>query len=205
VTASASTRPTPSKATSRIDRRQAAIGVGMAIVIVLAAWLVGGRAGFNDIGKGGINRHFLPKEGQVAPDFAALDATGSEVRLSDFRGQPVWLNFWGSWCAPCRSEFPEIEAAYEQLAPRGVAFMSVSLDEAYEDSLAFAQSSGGTFPILNVRFRSAIAENYDLYNVPTHIFIDANGVVRRIIAGPLDEKTAVAEAEALLAAPISGS
>lgn len=197
VTTSTSTRQTASKAGGKVDRRQAAVGVGLALAIVLTAWLIGGRAGFNDIGKGGINRQFLPKEGQTAPDFAALDATGGEVRLSDFRGQPVWLNFWGSWCAPCRSEFPEIEAAYRQIAPLGVVFISVSLDETYQESLAFAQSSGGTFPILNVRFRGAIAENYDLYNVPTHIFIDSNGVVRRIIAGPLDEQTAVAEANAL--------
>lgn len=189
----------------RVNRSQTVVGLGLAALIVAAAWFVGGRAGFEEIGQGGINRQFLPEVGEPAPDFMALDQTASGVWLHDFRGQPVWLTFWGSWCPPCRSEMPEIEAAYTQLAPDGLVLMAVSVDESYEESLAFARSLGATFPILNVRYRDLIVDRYDVYNYPTHIFIDENGIVQKIIPGQLDEATALAEGRALLAGNTSAS
>ena len=180
--------------------RQGLVGLGLAAAIVLAAWWVGGRAGFDEIGRGGINQKFLPRVGEVAPDVMALDASRQPVYLSQFRGQPVWLTFWGSWCPPCRSEMPEIQRAYEQLAPQGVVLVAVSIDESLTESLEFATGAGATFPIYNVPLRQLIADKgYDLYNVPTHLFIDANGIVRQIIAGPVDEEAALAAAETILA------
>jgi cytochrome c biogenesis protein CcmG, thiol:disulfide interchange protein DsbE len=180
--------------------RQAAVGLGLALAIVLAAWWVGGRAGFDTIGEGGINRRFLPKVGEVAPDVMVLDANQQPVYLSQFRGQPVWLTFWGSWCPPCRSEMPEIQAAYEQLAPRGIVLMAVAIDEPLDVAIGFAAMNGGTFPIYSVPNRGLIADRYDLYNVPTHLFIDAGGVVRQIIAGPVDETSALEAAQTILPA-----
>ncbi len=177
---------------------QALVGLALALAIVAAAWFIGGRAGFSEIGEGGINRQFLPEVGEPAPDFVALDSTASGVWLHDFKGKPVWLTFWGSWCPPCRSEMPEIEAAYKQLAPEGLVLMAVSVDEPFDVSLAFAQGLGATFPILNVPDRDLIADRYDVYNYPTHIFIDENGIVQKIIPGQLDEETALAEGRALL-------
>ena len=177
---------------------QALVGIGLALAIIAGAWLVGGRAGFDDIGEGGVNRKFLPEVGEPAPDLMALDGTGSPVWLHDFRGKPVWLTFWGSWCPPCRAEMPEIEAAYQQLAPEGLVLMAVSVNEPYPVSLAFAQGLGATFPILNVPRLQLIADRYDARNYPTHLFIDENGVVQKIIAGQLNEQTALAEGRALL-------
>jgi len=178
--------------------RQGLVGVGLALAIVAAAWFIGGQAGFDEIGGGGINRQFLPEVGEAAPDFVALDSTSTGVWLHDFKGKPVWLTFWGSWCPPCRVEMPEIEAAYQQLAPQGLVLMAVSVDEPYFVSLAFAQSLGATFPILNVPNRNLIADRYDVYNYPTHTLIDGNGIVQKIIPGQLDEETAVAAGLELL-------
>ena len=191
--------------TKKPSTRQAVVGLSLALAIVVAAWFIGGRAGFDEIGEGGINRQFLPEVGEAAPDFVALDSTASGVWLHDFKGKPVWLTFWGSWCPPCRSEMPEIEAAYRQLAPEGLVLMAVSVDEPYEVSLAFAQGLGATFPILNVRYRELIADRYDVYNYPTHIFIDENGIVQKIIPGQLDEETALAEGRALLTSSTAAS
>lgn len=199
ATARATRERDPAGDPKRPTLRQGLVGVGLALAIVAAAWFIGGRAGFDEIGEGGINRQFLPEVGEAAPDFVALDSTGSGVWLHDFKGQPVWLTFWGSWCPPCRVEMPEIEAAYKQLAPRGLALMAVSVDEPYQESLAFAQSLGVTFPILNIRFRDLVADRYDVYNYPTHIFIDGDGIVQKIIPGQLDEETAVAAGLELLA------
>jgi peroxiredoxin len=185
--------------------RQAAVGLGLALAIVFAAWWIGGRAGFDQIGEGGINRRFLPKVGEVAPDVMVLDTNQQPVYLSRFRGQPVWLTFWGSWCPPCRSEMPEIQSAYQQLAPQGIALIAVAIDEPLDVAIGFAAINGATFPIYSVPDRGLIADRYDLYNVPTHLFIDADGVVRKIIAGPVDEASALAAAQTILPGVAAGS
>ncbi|MDQ3045192.1 MAG: peroxiredoxin family protein, partial [Chloroflexota bacterium] len=74
-------------------RAQVLSALLVAAAIVAAAWFVGGQAKFDGIGKGGINQSLLPKVGEIAPDFTTNDLNGRQVTLSDFRGQPVWLNF----------------------------------------------------------------------------------------------------------------
>src|SRR4051812_31417530 len=100
--------------------RTALIGLAVALMIVAATLAIGARANWQTIGSAGVNRSLLPKIGEVAPDFETEDVYGNPVRLSQFRGQPVWLMFWGSWCPPCRAEFPDIQAAYAELEPRGL-------------------------------------------------------------------------------------
>lgn len=104
-----------------------AIGPALAVAIVVVAWIVSEQAGFDTVGQGGINQQLLPKVGDLAPDFETEDLFGNPVRLSQFRGQPVWLMFWGSWCPPCRAEFPEVQRAYEQLALEGLRLLGVSV------------------------------------------------------------------------------
>lgn len=100
-------------------RSRVVFGLVVAVLLVGAAWLVGGRLGFDQLGQSGVNSRLLPKVGEAAPDLVALGADGEPVFLSEFRGKPVWLNFWGSWCPPCRAEMPEMQAAWERLQPRG--------------------------------------------------------------------------------------
>ena len=104
---------------SNARRTQAIAGLAIAVAILALAWFVAGRQGLSDVGKGGINTSLLPKVGEEAPDFVAISPEGEVVHLSDFRGQPVWLNFWGSWCPPCRAEMPDIQTAYEELQAAG--------------------------------------------------------------------------------------
>ncbi len=193
------TRPEPIVGRRRNRLAQAVPALGVALVIVLAAWFVGGRAGFDQIGRGGVNQRHLPKVGEVAPDFMSLDEAGNPVWLSDFRGQPVWVNFWGSWCPPCRAEMPDLERAYQKLAPQGVVLMAVSIDESLEVAAEYARKNGASYPVVNIPQRGLIAPAYDLWNVPTHLFIDANGVVRAVVPGQLDAEMAVAHGESLLA------
>ena len=72
------------------------LSLALALIIVAGAWFVGGRQGFDQIGTGGQNLRLLPRIGDPAPDFAAPTVEGQLVQLSDLRGRPVWLNFWGS-------------------------------------------------------------------------------------------------------------
>lgn len=143
--------------------RRFTIGVGLSLVagLVGATWYVGDRQGFGQIGTGGQNLKLLPKIGQPAPDFVTLTAADSRpVRLADFIGRPVWLNFWGSWCPPCRSEMPELVAAYEQLHPRGLELLAVSLLEPATAAADFAARNHATFTILSDPDRSDTGTAY---------------------------------------------
>ena len=179
-------------------RSQVIFGLAVALAIVTAAWFVGGRSGFDSIGRGGVNQRLLPKVGEVAPDFETEDVFGNRVRLSQFRGQPVWLMFWGSWCPPCRAEFPDIQRAYARLKPRGVQLLGVSVRESPIAAAAYAGQNEATFLVLSDPDETDTGAAYPLLNVPTHIFIDADGVVRSIVLSDKNEERALSEAEALL-------
>jgi peroxiredoxin len=174
------------------------VGLAIALVIVVGAWWLAGRAGLDTIGRGGVNQSLLPKVGAVAPDFAAEDLLGRTVHLSDFRGQPVWLMFWGSWCPPCRAEFPDVEQAYEQVAPQGVKLVAVSLRESPLDAALFAAENKTTFLILSDPDETATHAAYPINNFPTHIFIDADGVIRSVVLQDMSEERALREARALV-------
>lgn len=172
----------------------------LALAIVLGAWFIGGRQGFDQIGAGGQNLRLLPKIGDAAPDFVAPTVDGQIVQLSDLRGQPVWLNFWGSWCPPCRSEFPEMQAAYaKELQPKGVVLLAISLDEPAEAAAGFAARNDGTFPILIDPNRSFTGAAYPITNFPSHILVDREGIVRDIILSPIDEAEIVRRAQTIIA------
>lgn len=183
----------------------AILGLVVAAAIVTAALFVGSRSGWESIGTGGINQSLLPKVGEVAPDFETEDVFGNPVRLSQFRGQPVWLMFWGSWCPPCRAEFPDIQAAYQQLEPRGLRMLGVSLREPPLDAASYAARNGATFLVLSDPDERDTSAAYPIYNFPTHIFIDADGVIRSIVLEDMDTEQAFAEANRVLGDPESTS
>jgi peroxiredoxin len=201
ATTTRSTKPPTTNADSAALSRRGQISIiaVVAIIIIAGTWLIGGREGFSHIGRGGINQSLLPKVGDVAPNFTAYDVNGNVVSLSDYHGQPVWLNFWGSWCPPCRAEMPDIVAANNELAPKGVVLLAVSLDEPPEAAARFAARNHATFRVLSDQDRAATAQGYPILNFPTHIFIDSNGVVRRIVLTELDEQHAVQYGNELLA------
>lgn len=184
-------------------RRRTTIVLALVVTVVLigGAWAIGDRQGFSQIGTGGTNLKLLPSVGEPAPGFVTLRADdGQPVSLSDFRGQPVWLNFWGSWCPPCRSEFPEMQAAYaEFLQPNGVALLAISLDEPPETAMAFARRNDGTFPILSDPDRADTGAGYPIANFPTHILIDRDGIVRDVILSPIDQEEIIARADKIIA------
>jgi thiol-disulfide isomerase/thioredoxin len=126
-------------------------------------------------------------------------ADGRLVRLSDFRGQPVWLNFWGSWCPPCRAEMPDMVAAYQELQPRGLVILAVALDESLEEAADYARRNGAAYPIAADPKRISTGRAYPIANFPTHILVDRDGVVRDVILAPLNEELMLERAEKILA------
>ena len=185
----------------------------VALSIIGGAWVVADRAGLSEVGGGGINAALLPAVGEPVPELVTYDVQGNLVRLSDLRGQPVWLNFWGSWCGPCRAEMPDLQRAYVELAPKGVVMLAVSLRETPQEAREYAALNGATFPILadpalfpaqQFPDVAATAERWEIRNFPTHLFIDTEGIVRAVVITPMDHATAVHYGELILPGNQSG-
>ena len=113
----------------------------------------------------------------AAPDFTVYDIDGNEVKLSDYLGKPVVLNFWASWCGPCKMEMPDFDEKAKELE-RKVQFLMVNLtdgsQETVETASAFIAAQGYTFPVFYDTDQSA-AYAYGVYSIPTTYFIDAEG------------------------------
>ena len=114
-----------------------------------------------------------------APDFTVTDKDGNEVKLSDFFGKPIVLNFWASWCGPCQYEMPDFEEAYHQYGEE-IQFLMVNLTDGYSETVssakAFLENAGYTFPV----YFDTLSEGtrvYQVYSMPRTFFLDRNGVL----------------------------
>ncbi len=135
-----------------------------------------------------------PEVGKRAPDFTAETVDGEVVSLSQFRGRPVWLTFGATWCASCRVEAPDIQAAYEEAGDAVV--LAVYLSERADEVRTYAERVGMTFthvPDPDER----IAAQYHVIGVPQHYFIDRDGVVRSLRFGVLSRGQMDAELDAI--------
>ncbi|MBR6677586.1 MAG: TlpA family protein disulfide reductase [Oscillospiraceae bacterium] len=131
------------------------------------------------------------KEPIIAPDFTVYDLAGKEVHLSDYRGKPVVLNFWASWCGPCKMEMPHFEEKSKELAGE-VQFLMVNVTdggrETVETASAFIAGEGYTFPVFYDTAYSA-SSAYGAYSLPTTIFINAEGHAIAQAVGAIDSAT----------------
>lgn len=126
-----------------------------------------------------------PVKGAVAPDFELINVEGENVKLSDYRGKSVLINFWATWCGPCRLEMPAIQARYEQYSPELVV-LAVDNDESQEIVAAFVDELGLTFPIL-LDFGAVIQDLYRIRGYPSSLFVDANGIIQVVHIGIMTE------------------
>lgn len=137
------------------------------------------------------------EEGQVAPDFEFSAFDGRRLRLSDFRGRPLVLNFWASWCAPCRAEMPLLEAALRSHADAGLAVIGVNNGERYETASRFLERLDVSLTAYAYDPDGAVVRRYGILGMPTTFFIDRDGVITAVITGALTQTLldkAVAEA-----------
>ena len=151
-----------------------------------------GPSGAPDMEVGVIDSHH-PEVGKPAPDFALRDARNPErvVRLSDFRGTPVVLNWYASWCGPCRKEIPDFQKAYEALDGE-VVFIGVNLQEDAERAVGLLDVFVATYPAL-LDTDGEVAVHYRIPGMPTTFFIDAEGIVQSLGAGLIVEEVLVEE------------
>ena len=127
---------------------------------------------------------------EPAPDFALTNLDGETVRLSDFRGKTVVLNFWASWCPPCREEMPDFQELWDERGEGGSDdLVMLALDFLVQDTMAdarkFVEGNGFTFPVLFDTADGAVADRYRVRGLPATFFIDREGVVRSVNYGPV--------------------
>jgi cytochrome c biogenesis protein CcmG/thiol:disulfide interchange protein DsbE len=128
-----------------------------------------------------------PVIGHPAPDFALTTLEGEKFQLSMQRGTPVVLNFWATWCPPCRAELPELTAASQRYAGQ-VAIVGINQAEAPATVANFAQKVGLRFRV-PMDQQGAVSRVYGVRSLPTTFFIDRAGIIRQIQNGPLTEAT----------------
>lgn len=128
------------------------------------------------------------KPGNVAPDFEFSDYSGRRYRLSDFRGHPVVLNFWASWCAPCKQELPAMSAVLRAYEGR-LSVVGVNNGESYQTGKRFLGQVNSDLTSYAYDPSGAVANRYAIAGMPTSYFIDSDGVVTRVMQGPLTEGT----------------
>lgn len=123
-----------------------------------------------------------PLIGQPAPNFSLtmlrLDSRKNVLSLANFKGKPVVLNFWASWCEPCKEEAPLLESTWKQVQAQGkdVVFLGIDFEEASNDGLSFLQLYGITYPLL-LDANGTVAIKYGVTSLPQTIFINRNGTV----------------------------
>jgi thiol-disulfide isomerase/thioredoxin len=135
------------------------------------------------------------RKGDIPPDFTLTSLDGEDITLSDLRGKKVVLNFWATWCPPCKAEMPHMQSFYDEYAKeKNVEIIAVNLTDAERDVTAdakvdtvmtFRDSFELTFPILLDPDNEA-GLNYQVITIPTTYFIDSNGYIQRAIRGPMD-------------------
>ena len=132
-----------------------------------------------------------PAELTKAFDFTVYDEEGKAVKLSDFEGKPVVLNFWASWCGPCKSEMPDFEEAYGEYGEE-IQFLMVNMTDGYHETIESAKKlitdSGYTFPVYYDTDLEA-AKAYSVYSIPVTYFIDKDGYMTAYAQGALDKAT----------------
>ena len=125
--------------------------------------------------------------GKPAPDFSLPNLDDKTVKLSDYRGKVIFLNFWATWCKPCREEMPSMEVMHKSLEKDGLVVLAVSLDRVTtkKDIPPFIKSMNLTFPVL-VDSWGQTDKRYKLMGVPETYIIDQDGILREKVIGPRD-------------------
>jgi len=125
--------------------------------------------------------------GMTAPDFSLPDLQGKTQRLTDYRGKVVFLNFWATWCKPCKEEMPSMQVLWDNLKNRDFVMLAVSMDRVTttKDIPSFVETLKLSFPILTDSWGQT-DKRYKLMGVPETYIIDQSGVLREKVIGPRD-------------------
>ena len=128
----------------------------------------------------------------LAPDFSLYDLEGNPVSISDFRGEPVILNFWATWCGPCVYEMPLLQQVYDELSAEELVLLTINTGESASRVEDFLQANNYSLPVLLDR-NQEVALKYGIRYIPTTFFIDKDGAIQDAKIGPFTSKEMLEE------------
>lgn len=170
------------------ERSYALGGAAAALLAIVLIWVLTGRQAAAPLA--------VPEVNRPAPDFALPALGGGTVDLASYRGKVVLVNFWNTWCEPCKEETPALQTAYNDLSAQGLVVIGVNLanqeQKGAEDVQAFVDQYGLSYPIA-LDTDGAVSRAFRLYPLPTSYFVDPQGNIRYVIT----RSTTRAEVEAL--------
>jgi peroxiredoxin len=121
-------------------------------------------------------------EGRPAPDFALKSSTGENLRLSEYRGDVVMINFWATWCGPCRQEMPLLDELYTRYQRVGFNLLGVNIDDDSRRAMQMIEELGVNFPVL-FDARKEVSKLYQVEAMPVTVLVDREGNVRHVHHG----------------------
>ncbi|SFC63865.1 Peroxiredoxin [Bacillus sp. OV322] len=156
------------------------------LILLITVAIVQAMDNGKEKGKEGRQTSAGVKVGEEAPDFDLYTLEGKKVKLSEFKGKKLLINFWATWCEPCKEEMPHLEEFYKNSASNAV-ILAVNIDPE-NDVEGYAQKMGLTFPILldNQEKSKAVNERYGVAAVPSSFLVDSKGVIRQKFIGAIN-------------------
>jgi peroxiredoxin len=125
-----------------------------------------------------------------AADFILKDLNGNMVALSNFRGKPVFFNYWATWCPACISEMPLIQSVYQDWSKKGLTLFTVNAGEDVTTVQDFMQKNHYTFPVL-LDNQNNVGTKYNIYYIPVSVFVDKQGIMKNRVVGAFPNKAAL--------------
>ena len=151
------------------------------ILIVGVVWIWLSRNPANDSLSNSLR---APQAGLYSPGFSLTTLDGSEVNFSDLTGSPVIINFWASWCPPCRAEMPDFQKAFVEFSETDLVITSINStrQDSMQNILSFVKANRLTFPIL-LDTNGSVTSTFNIHSLPTTFFINRNGIITKVLIG----------------------
>ena len=163
--------------------RKVILPVTMALVLLLAGCTTGSTSSGTE----------EARAGQSAPDFQLKDLDGQDISLSSLRGKPVLLNFWATWCPPCRAEMPYLQQIYEEWSDKGLVLLAIDIGESSARVKEFLEANNLSLSV-PLDTNQIVAQKYNITGIPTTYLIDKDGIIQSIKIGSFQSKEEI-EAE----------
>jgi len=128
--------------------------------------------------------------GSLAPGFQLQGLDGQAVSLGNLLGKPVLINFWATWCPPCRSEMPYIQEIYEEWSDKGLVVLAINIGESSSTVEDFMQSQNLSFTVL-LDTKQDVAQSYNITGIPATFFIDKDGIIKDKVIGAFQNKAQI--------------